>query len=151
MVSISFFSGIVFTVLAPTVSDRIGLRKPLLFAACVAGAILTPMQGVFLGLPLIIILVLISFSTSTTLPLLLVIPFELEGLPEAAAGAALGIIFTVGSLGGFLLPILGGKLIDAFAPSYFPFFGIGVVCFGVCFLLIALLPETGPRAQGDAC
>jgi nitrate/nitrite transporter NarK len=148
MASIPFFSGIVFTVFAPTVSDRIGRRKPLLLVACLMGVVLNLIQGSFVGLPLVIILVLIAFTVSTVLPLLLAIPFELKELPQAAAGAALGIMFTVGNLGGFVLPILAGKLIDMLAPTYFPFLAMMGACSAVSLLLISLFPETGPRAQG---
>jgi nitrate/nitrite transporter NarK len=148
MASIPFFSGIVFTVFAPTVSDRIGRRKPLLLAACFMGVILNLIQGSFAGLPLVIILVLISFTVSTILPLLLAIPFELKELPQAAAGAALGIMFTVGNLGGFILPILAGKLIDMLSPNYFPFLALMAACCALSLLFISLFPETGPRTQG---
>ena len=47
MASIPFFSGIVFTVFAPTVSDRIGRRKPLLLAACLTGVVLYLIQVFF--------------------------------------------------------------------------------------------------------
>jgi nitrate/nitrite transporter NarK len=69
-------------------------------------------QGSFIGFPLIIIMIILPFGLGSITPLVLTIPFELKELPQIAAGAAIGIVFTMGSLGGFIWPIVAGKVAD---------------------------------------
>ncbi len=147
LVSITLFSAIAAAVLGPTVSDRMGLRKPALLVACVIGGVANLLQGSFTGPVLYTILILMPFGLGTISPLLFTIPFELKGLPQSVAGAAVGMIFSFQNIGGFLYPILSGKLIDLFAPNYNAFFIAQMMAFGVSFILIwRLLPETGTRA-----
>jgi len=149
IVSITLFSGIFTAILGPTLSDRLGSRKPAILLACVAGGVCNMLQGSFLGPALIAILLLMPFGVGTTAPLLLTIPFELKELPRSAAGAAIGMIFTFQNIGAFAYPIFSGKLIDLFSPNYYPYFGAQMSAFAVTFLLIwKLVPETGPGAAG---
>lgn len=148
ILSIALFFAIVAQVLGPTLSDRFGLRKPVLLAACVVGGFFNLIQGSFVGTPLIIIMILIPFGLGTIIPLVMTVPFELKELPQVMAGAAIGLIITFGNFGGFIYPIFAGKIIDVFKPNYYPFFVLQMAAFGVIFLLIwRLLPETGPKAQ----
>ena len=147
IVSITLFSGIFAAILGPTLSDRLGSRKPAILLACVAGGLCNMLQGSFLGTPLTIILLIMPFGVGTIAPLLLTIPFELKELPRSVAGAAIGMILTFQNIGTFAYPIFSGKLIDLFAPSYYPFFGAQMMAFALSFLLIwKLVPETGPGA-----
>jgi len=146
-VSIALFSGIIASILGPMLSDRSGLRKPAMLIACVLGAVCNMIQGSFLGPVLIVILILLPLGFGTIGPLLFTVPFELKGLHHTIAGAAIGIILTMQSIGAFIYPIISGKLIDLFAPNYYPFFGAQMMTFAVSFFLVwRLLPETGPRA-----
>jgi MFS family permease len=146
-VSIALFSGIIAAILGPTLSDRSGLRKPAMLIACIVGAVCNMIQGSFLGPVLFVILILLPFGFGTIGPLLFTVPFELKGLHHTIAGAAIGMILTMQSIGAFVYPIISGKLIDLFAPNYYPFFAAQMLTFAVSFLLVwLLLPETGPRA-----
>ncbi len=150
-VSIALFSGIIAAILGPTLSDRSGLRKPAMLIACVLGAICNMIQGSFLGPVLYVILILLPFGFGTISPLLFTVPFELKELHHTIAGAAVGIILTMQNIGAFIYPIISGKLIDLFAPNYYPFFAAQMMAFAVSFFLIWwLLPETGPRAAKTA-
>jgi MFS family permease len=147
-VSITLFSAIIASVLGPTLSDRAGLRKPVLLAACIIGGAANLVQGSFLGPVLFAVLIILPFGLGTISPLLFTIPFELKGLHQSIAGAAVGMIFSFQNVGSFLYPILSGKLIDLFAPNYMPYFIAQMMAFGISFLLVwRLLPETGTRAD----
>jgi nitrate/nitrite transporter NarK len=147
IVSITLFSGVFAGVFGPTLSDRIGSRKPAILLACVAGGLCNMLQGSFLGPVLTIILLIMPFGVGTIAPLLLTIPFELKGLSPSVAGAAIGMILTFQNLGIFIYPILSGKLIDLFTPNYYPYFGAQMMAFALTFLLVwRLVPETGPGA-----
>jgi nitrate/nitrite transporter NarK len=146
IVSITLFSGIFAAIFGPTLSDRIGSRKPAILLACVAGGLCNMLQGSFLGTPLTIILLIMPFGVGTIAPLLLTVPFELKDVPRSVAGAAIGMILTFQNIGTFVYPIFSGKLIDLFTPNYYPFFGAQMMAFALSFLLIwRLVPETGTK------
>jgi AAHS family 3-hydroxyphenylpropionic acid transporter len=148
MVSITLFAGVFAAIFLPTLSDRLGSRKPAILLACVAGGLCNMLQGSFLGPVLIVILVIMPFGVGTISPLMMTIPFELKELPRSVAGAAIGMIFTFQNIGLFLYPVFSGKLIDLFTPNYYPFFVAQMMTFAVTFLLVwQLLPETGPNAK----
>lgn len=151
IVSITLFSGVFAGIFLPTLSDRLGSRKPAILIACVAGGICNMLQGSFLGPVLTIILLIMPFGVGTIAPLLLTIPFELKELSPSVAGAAIGMILTFQNLGIFVYPILSGKLIDIFTPNYYAYFGAQMMAFALTFLLVwRLLPETGPGAAKKA-
>jgi hypothetical protein len=57
------------------------------------------------------------------------------------------VIITFQNLGAFLYPVFSGKLIDLFAPNYYPYFAAQMLAFGLTLLLVwLLLPETGPQS-----
>ena len=148
IVSITLFSGVFAGIFGPTISDRIGSRKPAILLACVAGGLCNMLQGSFLGPVLTIILLIMPFGVGTIAPLLLTIPFELKELSSSVAGAAIGMILTFQNLGTFIYPIISGKLIDLFTPNYYPYFGAQMTAFALTFLLVwRFVPETG---QGSA-
>jgi nitrate/nitrite transporter NarK len=145
-VSIALFSGIIAAILGPTLSDRSGLRKPAMLIACVIGAVCNMIQGSFLGPVLFVILILLPYGFGIIGPLLFTVPFELRELHHTIAGAAIGMILTMQNIGAFVYPVISGKLIDLFAPNYYPFFAAQMMAFAVSFFLVWwLLPETGPR------
>jgi len=148
MVSITLFAGVFAAIFGPTLSDRLGSRKPAILLACIAGGLCNMLQGSFLGPVLIAILVIMPFGVGTISPLMMTIPFELKGLPRSAAGAAIGMIFTFQNIGTFVYPVISGKLIDLFTPNYYPFFSAQMMTFAVTFFLVwRLLPETGSNAK----
>ena len=148
MVSITLFAGIFAAIIGPTLSDRLGSRRPAIMWACVAGGLCNLIQGSFLGPILIAVLVIMPFGVGTISPLMMTIPFELKELPRSAAGAAIGMIFAFQNIGAFVYPVFSGWLIDLFTPNYYPFFGAQMMAFGITLILVWWwLPETGPRAQ----
>jgi nitrate/nitrite transporter NarK len=151
LVSVTLFTGVIAAILGPTITDRTGLRKPAILIACVMGGLLNMIQGSFLGPVLFAILMIMPFGLGTIAPLLFTIPFETKQLPHAMTGAAVGMIITFQNLGAFVYPMISGKLIDLFAPNYYPYFAAQMLAFGLSFLLVwLLLPETGPQAAKTA-
>jgi len=151
LVSVTLFAGVIAAILGPTITDRTGLRKPAILIACVMGGLLNMIQGSFLGPVLFVILTLMPFGLGTIAPLLFTIPFETKELPHAMTGAAIGVIITFQNLGATIYPVISGKLIDLFAPNYYPYFAAQMLAFGLSFLMVwLLLPETGPQAAKAA-
>jgi nitrate/nitrite transporter NarK len=133
----------------PVVSDRIGRRRPIVFA----GAILASLALVAIAfvqpehaLPF---LAIGALGGGAFAPLLLAMPLEIRTVGPTKVGAALGLLMLVGQLGGFVLPIAVGVVKD------------GPMGFGGAMLLLAVvhgavliplfrLPETGPAGAAPA-
>jgi predicted MFS family arabinose efflux permease len=131
-------------VLVPWLSDRIGRRTPMIiFCALMA---LCPLAALYVhgNLILTTALMFVGWTGAGTFPLFMgVVPAETLGFRNAAT--AMGLIVAVGELtGGFLSPLIGGRLADHYsltAPlllqAALPFVGMALA-FG--------LRETNPRA-----
>ncbi|MEF8843354.1 MAG: MFS transporter [Haloarculaceae archaeon] len=120
------------TLTVPAVSDRLGRRGGVI-AACGAGcalgtaALLVP--GVPFALPVAGALV-VGVGVGGISPLVRMVPPELEGVGPALTGTAVGLVFAVGELGGFLGPFLVGALFDL-TGSYAPGLAVvGLACLG---------------------
>lgn len=115
--------GQVVAVLAvPVVAERTGRTRTLLVGcgavAClgVVGLLAEPGRALLLVVPV----VLVGAGMGGLAPLIRAIPVELEGIGPALTGTAVGLIFAVGEIGGFLGPVVVGALRDAtgsFAPG----------------------------------
>ncbi|MBI3181431.1 MAG: MFS transporter [Myxococcales bacterium] len=134
--------------LGPTLSDRLGRRRPFLLAgsllaggALLALALLPPMSAVWL-------LAVAALGGGSFAPLLLALPLELPGVGPAKAGGALGLLMLVGQVGGFLLPVATGLFAGRGG------FQAALALLAVTHLAIVLpawgLPETGTAAKKAA-
>ena len=125
----------------PWLSDRIGLRRPILLGGTVviATALLAmAIAPVGLSLPL---LAISALGGGAFAPILLVLPLEMPGVGPAKAGAALGLLLLVGQFGGFLLPALTGAAAGSAG------FAVAIGGIGLAHLLI-LVPALGLRETG---
>lgn len=106
----------------PTLSDRLGVRRPAMVLAgvLVAGGTATLLaSGTALALAAVGI-VGVGIGIGGVGPLVRAIPVELDGIGPELTATAVGFVFTVGEVGGFLGPFLVGSLRDltgSFAPG----------------------------------
>ena len=107
---------------APALADRFGATREALVGcgaiACVGvlGLFFTPALALLLVLPV----VSVGVGVGGLSPLIRAIPVEIEGIGPALTGTAVGLVFAVGEVGGFLGPVVVGALRDAtgsFAPG----------------------------------
>lgn len=105
----------------PPLADRLGVRRSAIVACgAVAGCgvlgILAGGIGVLAGAGV----VLAGLGLGGISPLVRAIPAELDGIGPDLTGAAVGLVFAVGEIGGFAGPVLLGSLRDltgSFAPG----------------------------------
>jgi cyanate permease len=120
------------TLTVPAVSDRLGRRGGVIAAcgaACALGTAALLVPGVPFALPVAGALV-VGVGVGGISPLVRMVPPEIEGVGPALTGTAVGLVFAVGELGGFLGPFLVGALFDL-TGSYAPGLAvIGLACLG---------------------
>jgi len=128
-------ANVVGVLTVPPLSDRLGARRSAVMAcgaiAC-AGVLGVTVggTGVLAGAGV----VATGFGVGGLSPLVRAIPAELDGIGPELTGAAVGLIFAVGEVGGFLGPVLLGSLRDltgSFAP------GLAVLAGGALVVVLA--------------
>ncbi|QCC59264.1 MFS transporter [Natrinema thermotolerans] len=146
MTSLLVAANVVGVVTVPAVADRLGVRRTALIGC---GLIATVgLSGVIssgLGLLLLGSVLVTGFGFGGLSPLIRAIPPELEGIGARLTGTAVGFIFAVGEIGGFLGPVLVGTLYDR-TGSYAP--GLGLLA--VAGLVVAVAGSVLRFRYGDA-
>ena len=132
--------------LLPWISDKIGLRKPVIWVPAIIlalGALGANYISVTLGWFLMTVVGFMCGSFS----ILLALPVELA--PREYVGTASGMMLTIGYLGGLIGPWLAGYIIEATGTLDLVFF----ILFGVALAMAVmafLVTETGARARQPA-
>ncbi len=106
----------------PAVSDKLATRRLPIIVAGIAGAV--GVIGLMLGRDVwsltVSLLLVGTFVIGGLSPLIRSIPIELNGIGPRLTAVSIGLIFTVGEVGGFMGPFAIGFLRDvtgAFAPA----------------------------------
>lgn len=133
--------------LAGLVSDRLGRRRPVYLASqaagiavCLAFALVVPHFGT--GVAAVAAVTTGLVSGGMILPFVMVV----ELFPPEIAGTAAGVTNTATFVGGMVLPIILGRVVDvtgSFPAAFLLAAGVQALAFAVG-LLVA---ETGPRAR----
>ena len=147
--AIAAFSVMVFTIIGPIFSDRIGLRKPFVWPFLLINVVVVTFLGVFTGAPLVIVLILTGIGTGTALPLLNALVIENERIGPSFAGSAMGLLGTVMPIGSILAPIIVGAIIDVTGEYWIGFF-FAAMLYAVAAVLGTAVKETGFRAKKAA-
>ena len=107
---------------APAVAERSGRTRGTLVgcAAVAAVAVLGLLFEPVVALAVAVRVGLIGVGMGGLSPLIRAIPVELDGIGPTLTGTAVGLVFAVGEIGGFLGPVVVGALRDqtgSFAPG----------------------------------
>lgn len=132
-------AGQVVGVLAiPAIAERVDRpREAVVACGCIAGVgvgglFFEPSVALLLAAPV----ALVGLGMGGLAPLIRAIPVELDGIGPALTGTAVGLVFAVGEIGGFLGPVVIGALRDA-TGSFTP---------GLALVLVAALVAAGAGA-----
>jgi CP family cyanate transporter-like MFS transporter len=140
--STMLWAGIPAFILMPRLADRLGLRKPFIWAPSVATALVAfaainvPLQ---MSWPLMI-LVGISDGAKFTAVMSVIV----ETTSEEEVGLASGLVLSIGYVGGIIGPLVGGRVLDLTGSldlSLLILIAVSIVAAGIVFKL----PETGPK------
>jgi nitrate/nitrite transporter NarK len=150
LVGVMMGATVVFNILGGMLSDRVGKRKPFLLICAVVFGLCVLGFANFTGTALIMVLLIAGASMGTIAPVLMSVPVEMERIGTALAGSAVGFIFMLGNTGGFVGPVVAGKLMDA-ASSSMPGFIFIAAALIVSAVVVIPLKETGrKRKPGEA-
>jgi cyanate permease len=123
------------TFVVPTAADRLSARR-LALVAC-GGTLVLGITGIVVGGvgPLLLVaIVVVGVGTGGISAIVRAIPPELDGVGVEFTGAAVGFIFAVGEVGGFLGPVAIGTLHD-WTGSYVP--GLGLLALAGVVVVVA--------------
>ena len=130
-------------VLVSWVSDRVGRRPPMIFGCFLAA--ICPFAALWFGgsIPALTLVMFVSWLGIGVFPLFMgLVPAETVG--HAKAATAMGLVVGIGELsGGFLGPLIGGKLADLHGLQA-PLLIQGALAIIAGFVAFALV-ETNPR------
>lgn len=146
LLGLTLMSSGVFNVVGPSLSDRLGVRKPFVWPFLLLSSVGVSLVAFFMGGPLIAVLILIAVGVGVAIPLLRTIVLEMEGIGPLHTGSAIGLIFVLNRLGAFILPIVMGVVID-FSHLFWPGFLLLGVLNLVAVRLCLAIKETGLRAK----
>ncbi len=149
------FGGILGSLVLPSVSDRVGRRRPFIYMAAGLTVPCTLALG-FIGLRAIDLAaaLLLGFFLLAAQPIIFTMLGEMEDVGPSLAGTAVGAVFAFGSFGQVLLPLLielfkrqGAAGALDYRWSTLILGALGVVGF---LFIMRSIPETGPRAHARA-
>ncbi len=146
------FGGILGTLVIPTVSNRLGRRRPFIY---IAAGLMVPctLALAFLGSQAIDLAaaLLLGFFLLAAQPIVFTMLGEMEDVGPRLAGTAVGAVFAFGSFGQVLLPLLmelfkvqGASGALDYRWSIAILAAIGLVGF---LFIMRSIPETGPRVK----
>lgn len=122
------------TFVVPTAADRLSARRKALVACGVI--VSTGILGIVISsavIPLVGAVIIVGFGVGGISSIVRAIPPELEGVGVEFTGAAVGFIFAVGEIGGFLGPVVIGTL-HCITGSYTP----GLAILGLAGLVVVI-------------
>jgi len=146
LLGFTLLSSGVFNVVGPSLSDRLGVRKPFVWPFLLLSSVGVSLVAFFMGGPLIAVLILIAVGVGVAIPLLRTIVLEMEDIGPLHTGSAIGLIFVLNRLGAFVLPIAMGAVID-FSHLFWPGFLLLGVLNLVAMRLCLAIKETGLRPK----
>jgi len=113
-------------------SDRLGSRKVILFAAlmtAVVSLVLLPLTG---GILIWTLVILTGIFMDGFMAIILTMVQETSGVGARYSGTALGLLFTISQLGGAVSPPLGNSLASVSPESPFIFWAaLSIVAIGI--------------------
>jgi nitrate/nitrite transporter NarK len=96
------------------------------------------------------VLVLAGAALGTIAPVLMSVPVEIEGIGTSLAGTAVGFIFMLGNTGGFVGPVVAGKMMDSAGSSLPGFIFIAGALIAAAVIIIPLRETGRKRKPGEA-
>ena len=142
LVGIMLGTAAVCKIVGGALSDWMGKRQPFLIITSIVMGVCVFTFPFFTGIPLIVSLVIAGVALGSITPILMVIPIEIKEIGPPLAATAMGLILMVGNIGGFIGPIVSGKIMDITGAQWpgFLFMGAALIIEAFCIFPVR---ETG--------
>jgi len=137
------------SLLLPSVSDKIGLRKVFIWPSILVCAATVTFFGVFIGSSLVIIIVIYSLAVGAAVPLFRALIIENDEIGSNLTGSAFGLIGSLSRGGQMIIPFTMGAVMDA-TGQYWPGFFMLTALFGLGAFAATRLQENGWKAKKSA-
>jgi cyanate permease len=134
-------------IILPTLSDRVGTRKPFIYISVLMLGLGIYIVGTTLGPALWITTALIGFCIGSLWSVIFTIVLESPETDPKFKGIATGLIITIGHIGWFIQPIIAGYIKDS-TGTFLPAMIFLACTVEICLVLGLLLAETGKRERG---
>jgi NNP family nitrate/nitrite transporter-like MFS transporter len=148
--SLLTFSSIPGSILVPMISDKVGLRRPFVYAGAVGAAVCYYFAWqLATGVVTYILIIAGGFIASGIAPILLTFPMECKEFGQEYVASASGVAIAMSNAGGFLLPLIVITPIMAARTSaaYNIGFLVTVLLIAVGGVVTLVMKETGARAS----
>jgi len=126
-------------------SDRIGLRKIIIYLAIFMIIVGVTLLSLFTGPAVWLAAVMVGIVQEAFFALLITMIMETRGVGATYAGTALGLATTFGGLGGFFSPPIGNRLAEINPRFAFLFWGAMIA---VLLFFFRFIEETGWKKKG---
>jgi MFS family permease len=149
--------GILGTVTVPTLSERLGRRRPfVLLPALTVMPLAITIAFVPVATVALVGAVMLGFFLLSAQPVIFTMLGEMEGVGPGLAGTAVGILFGIGSIGQIVVPLLleiFSRTTGSGLPDYrWSMVVLGLVGLSGFLTVMGDVPETGTRApEGIPC
>jgi nitrate/nitrite transporter NarK len=141
----SFFAASTICVIPLSIlSDRLGSRKVILFPAIVVTILCIGLLPFVHGAGVWALMILAGISFDSFMAVFSAMLFESDYVKPEYSGVALGMIFTIGQIGGVITPPLGNSLADTNQKAPFIFWASFAM---VALVTLAFCKETGWRKK----
>ncbi len=147
-VALIMASNALFKLAGGAASDKLGRRKPFLIVGTIVQSLCIFAFATFSGVPLIIALIVSGAAMGSIAPIFMASIVETEGIGPELAGTTIGLVFMIGNFGGFIGPIITGKIIDL-SGSQWPGFIFMALCYFVAAFFIFPLKDTGRKKSNE--
>lgn len=119
--------GIIGSIFIPRLG-KTGTRRRLLFILILIIGVLVYSSALVTSLPLYTSLILYGIISAAIGPLAIVLLIELPNIGAKYTGAATGLLFSFGAVGGFIGPLMVGYFIDLTGTLLLGFILLAVIC-----------------------
>jgi len=143
--------GILGNLLIPALSDRIGLRKPFIYAAAITIPICLFSAWQLAPSPATWVLVFLGgIGVGSLPPIVLTLPLELPEIGHEHVGGATGLILSSLALGGFVIPlfVISPIMTAGTSQAYSAGFLVSMLLIAAAIIPALFLMETGRRGRG---
>ena len=137
--------------LVPALSDRIGLRKPFIYAAAITIPICLFSAWQLAPSPATWVLVFLGgIGVGSLPPIVLTLPLELPEIGHEHVGGATGLILSSLALGGFVIPlfVISPIMTAGTSQAYSAGFLVAMLLIAAAIIPALFLMETGRRGRG---